>query len=194
MYYIKKSEWERLEKEHPDYCGKSITNPNIKTIFEGIIPENNGKGGTTLLFENQHFIIVNDDEFATRNDETMENPIGKLWEYACSGENEKLQEYYNNGGKVNRRYRACGKYHSLIAGAYRNGNIETVMMLIDNGETIQPEEQTEINLSNIYMENLMMVIDDVIGYFDYHNKNLTKAQEWKLNELKEIYRKIRNEK
>lgn len=45
-----------------------------------------------------------------------------------------------------------------------------------------------------YMENLMTVIDDVIGYFDYHNKNLTKAQDWKLDELREIYRKIRNEK
>lgn len=44
MYYIKKAEWKRLETEHPDYCGKSITNPKIKTIFEGIIPENNGKG------------------------------------------------------------------------------------------------------------------------------------------------------
>ena len=120
--------------------------------------------------------------------------IEKLWECACSGENEKLQEYYNNGGKINRRYKAFGKFHSLIAGAYRNGNIDTVMMLIDNGETIQAEEQNEINLSNIYMENLMLVIDDVIGYFDYHNKNLTKAQEWKLDELKEIYRKIRNEK
>jgi hypothetical protein len=120
--------------------------------------------------------------------------IEKLWEYTCSGENEKLQEYYNNGGETNRRYKAFGKFHSLIAGAYRNGNTETVLLLIDNGETILESEKEEIKLINIYMENLMMVIDDVIGYFDYHNKNLTKAQDWKLDELREIYRKIRNEK
>ena len=120
--------------------------------------------------------------------------IEKLWEYTCSGENEKLQEYYNNGGETNRRYKAFGKFHSLIAGTYRNGNTETVLLLIDNGETILESEKEEIKLINIYMENLMMVIDDVIGYFDYHNKNLTKAQDWKLDELREIYRKIRNEK
>lgn len=68
MYYIKKSEWKRLEKEHSDYCGKSIRNPKIHTIFEGIIPENNGKGGTTLLFENQHFQIVDDNKFTVRKD------------------------------------------------------------------------------------------------------------------------------
>lgn len=66
MYYIKKSEWNELEKKHGDYCGKSIRNPEIHVIFEGIIPGNNGKGGTTLLFENKHFQIVADDEFTVR--------------------------------------------------------------------------------------------------------------------------------
>lgn len=68
MYYIKKTEWERLEKEHPDYCGKSIRNPKIHTIFESMIPENNGKGGTTLLFENLHFKIIPDTDFNVRKD------------------------------------------------------------------------------------------------------------------------------
>lgn len=31
--------------------------------------------------------------------------IEKLWESACCGENDKLKEYYENGGKINRRYR-----------------------------------------------------------------------------------------
>lgn len=66
MYYITKSEWKNLRKNHPDYCGKSIMNPNIRTIMEGIIPGNNGKGGTTLLFENAHFQIVDDDKFIQR--------------------------------------------------------------------------------------------------------------------------------
>lgn len=116
----------------------------------------------------------------------------KIWDAACCGKNDILKDYYENGGEINRRYVAFGKFHSLIAGAYRNGNIETVQLLLDYGETILDDEKEEIKLVNIYMENLMMVIDDVIGYFDYHNKNLTKAQKWKLDELKEMYRKIRN--
>ena len=68
MYYIKKSEWNDLEKNHPDYCGKSIRNPQTHTIFEGMIPGNDGNGGTTLLFENKHFQIVDDENFKVRKD------------------------------------------------------------------------------------------------------------------------------
>ena len=60
MYYIKKSDWKRLEHEHSDYCGRSICDANIRVIFEGIIPGNNGRGGTTLLYEHKHFEIVED--------------------------------------------------------------------------------------------------------------------------------------
>ena len=118
--------------------------------------------------------------------------IEKLWVAACCGENDKLQEYFEKDGEINRRYEAFGKSHSLIAGAYRTGNFETVRLLMNNGETILDDEKSEINLEKVYMENLMEVIDDVLGYFDFHNKNLTKAQEWKLDDLKEVYRKIRN--
>ena len=60
MYYITKTEWQRMEREHPDCCGKSLKDPNIHTAFEGVMPGNDGKGGTTLLFEGQHFMIVDD--------------------------------------------------------------------------------------------------------------------------------------
>lgn len=70
MYYIKKSEWKKLEKEHPDYCGRSVYDDQTRIIFEGVIPGNHGKGGTTLLYENLHFKIVGDDEFTVREDET----------------------------------------------------------------------------------------------------------------------------
>lgn len=56
MYYIKKSDWNKIPN---DYKGQSIRDNNIKTVFEGAIPENHGKGGTTLLFEHKHFEIVN---------------------------------------------------------------------------------------------------------------------------------------
>ena len=66
MYYITKNEWSRLEKEHPDYCGHSLHDPNIHVIFEGCVPGNNGKGGTRLLFEHQHFKIVDNSKFICR--------------------------------------------------------------------------------------------------------------------------------
>lgn len=58
MYAIKRSDWERLEKEHSDYAGRSVRDPDVHVIFEGAIPGNNGKGGTTLLFEHKHFEIT----------------------------------------------------------------------------------------------------------------------------------------
>lgn len=58
MYYISKQDWARLEAEHSDYVGRSINDRNIRVIMEGAIPGNNGKGGTTLLFEHKHFEVV----------------------------------------------------------------------------------------------------------------------------------------
>ena len=55
MYKITKKEWESIPD---DYKGTSIFDKSIKVVFEGSIPGNHGKGGTTLLFEHQHFIIV----------------------------------------------------------------------------------------------------------------------------------------
>lgn len=87
--------------------------------------------------------------------------MDKLWGYACSGESENLKEYYENGGETNRRYFKFNRYHSLIAGAYRNGNIETVKYLVSVGETITAEEETEIrgflnrmDKSKLFVDNL----------------------------------------
>lgn len=71
MYYIKESEWTLMEKNHSDYCGRSIRDNRVRTIFEGTVPGNLGKGGTTLLFEYKHFLVVPDQEFAVR-EEPME--------------------------------------------------------------------------------------------------------------------------
>lgn len=68
----------------------------------------------------------------------------KLWESACCGENDKLKEYYENGGKINRRHKAFGITHSLIAGAYRNGNLDTVDLLYKYGERPEAHEIDEI--------------------------------------------------
>lgn len=68
MYYIKQSEWKEMLK-HKDYVGKSMNNPDVYCCFEGMIPGNNGKGGTTLIFEHKHFEIVPDSKFTVRKSE-----------------------------------------------------------------------------------------------------------------------------
>jgi len=68
MYYIKNSEWKEM-LQHKDYVGKSVNNPDVYCCFEGIIPGNNGKGGTRLLFEHKHFEVIPDSEFTVRKSE-----------------------------------------------------------------------------------------------------------------------------
>ena len=70
--------------------------------------------------------------------------INKLWEYACSGNIEKLKEYYTNGGSVNNRYSKFGEDHSLLMGAFRNNQFETVEYLMSEGERLSPKEIVEI--------------------------------------------------
>lgn len=54
MYYITKSQWAKIV-----YKDRSIYNPNIRTVFEGCLIKG---GGTTLLFEHEHFEIVDDND------------------------------------------------------------------------------------------------------------------------------------
>lgn len=243
MYYIKKSEYERLEKDHSDYCGKSINNPSARVIFEGCIPGNNGNGGTTLLFEGKHFLIVDDEEYTergSREEYKVENPVDveitvynlikaarlaepvrtaelnsikgkygldlykraltrvlneedaiteKLWYAACGGDIETLRAYYMNGGKIGRTYKKFGICHSLIAGAYRNGNFDTVRYLLDIGE--KPENhETDIDLKAVFVDEVIKAAEDLVKYFKYHNRNTTKKQDEKISDLEEALRLI----
>ena len=54
FYLITPDEWERIGY---DFKGTSLRKPGVKCVFEGSIPGNHGKGGTTLLFEHDHFEI-----------------------------------------------------------------------------------------------------------------------------------------
>ncbi len=107
----------------------------------------------------------------------MEN----LWIAACSGDNDELEKYYENGGEINRRYSKFGKSHSLIAGAYRNGNLDTVELLQKYGET--PEEHERDELKELYYRAVMSVAEKLVNYMRYHNKNLTKKQEYLIDDL-----------
>ena len=125
-------------------------------------------------------------EIAERYGETLykwacseaENHIGKiydtLWTAACSGDMDVLRAYFENGGRRNRRYRKFGKRHSLIAGAFRNGNLETVFYLHSVGETTEPEEKEEIKIA--YMDRLIAAASNLVDCFGGNVKNLTDKQ------------------
>jgi len=116
-----------------------------------------------------------------------------LWGAACSGEIETLKAYYMNGGKIGRTYEKFGICHSLIAGAYRNGNFETVRYLLDVGE--KPEiHETDVDLKALYMDEVIRAAENLVDYFKYHNKNTTKKQDEKISDLEEALRLIRRKK
>ena len=54
MYTLTKKEWDKIPD---DYKGYALTKPQLRVVFEGSLPQNKGKGGTTLLFEHEHFEI-----------------------------------------------------------------------------------------------------------------------------------------
>lgn len=73
--------------------------------------------------------------------------INKLWEYACSGNIKGLKRYYNKcPDGINKRYNRFNTEHSLIMGAFRNNQFETVEYLISVGETVTDKEKEEISI------------------------------------------------
>ena len=69
----------------------------------------------------------------------------ELWAFACSGNIKALKQYYqSDGGEINRRYVKFKKTHSLIMGAFRNNQFETVKYLMEQGEKVTTSEYREI--------------------------------------------------
>ena len=89
----------------------------------------------------------------------MTEDINKLWEYACSGNTEKLKEYYDNGGSINNRYFRFGESHSLIMGAFRNSHYDTVEYLMSVGEELTNKEYDEIK-ANLRQQDIMHQLVD----------------------------------
>lgn len=69
----------------------------------------------------------------------------KLFELACAGDTEALEELYRNGQCLDVAYEKFGEEHSLIMGAFRNQQWNTVRWLLDSGARLTPAEQAEIN-------------------------------------------------
>lgn len=68
----------------------------------------------------------------------------ELFGYACSGNMEKLKEYYEGGGSIGNSINRFGNEHSLIMGAFRNDQFDTVEYLLGIGEKPTVDEQEEI--------------------------------------------------
>lgn len=114
----------------------------------------------------------------------MEITIEKLWGYACSGKRKQLQEYYDNGGQVNRKYHRFGKDHSLAMGAFRNGRYKTFMYLLANGEALSCEEAIEVAESGIIKANQLDNSEKKEKILAIFQENLKEAKQMK-NILKE---------
>ena len=92
--------------------------------------------------------------------------INKLWEHACSGNIEELRKYYDNGGSVNNRYFKFGDEHSLIMGAFRNNQFETVEYLMSVGEEITPKERMEIETEMRKLDIMQRLVEQNEQEFD----------------------------
>lgn len=92
--------------------------------------------------------------------------INKLWEYACCGNIQELKRYYENGGSVNNRYFKFGEEHSLIMGAFRNTQFETVEYLMSVGEEITSKEYEEIQTEMRKQDILQRLVEQKEQEFD----------------------------
>lgn len=92
--------------------------------------------------------------------------INKLWEYACCGNIEELKKYYENGGSTNNRYFGFGEEHSLIMGAFRNNQFDTVEYLMSVGEEITQKEHERIQTEMRKMDIAQRLVEQNEQEFD----------------------------
>lgn len=111
----------------------------------------------------------------------MNLTIDELWIAACSGDLTTLRNYYSGVCELNRRYHKFGCDHSLIAGAYRNNQMETVDFLLDMGETILDHERTE--LKEVYYRAVVLAATRLVNYTKNINYNLSEKQKGYIGDL-----------
>lgn len=107
--------------------------------------------------------------------------INALWIAACSGDLDTLRSYYSGVCEINRRYHKFGSDHSLIAGAYRNNQMETVDFLLDMGETIMEHERKE--LKEVYYRAVVLAATRLVNYTININYNLSETQKGYIGDL-----------
>lgn len=111
----------------------------------------------------------------------MNLTIDELWIAACSGDLTTLRSYYSGVCEINRRYHKFGSDHSLIAGAYRNNQMETVDFLLDMGETIMDHERKE--LKEVYYRAVVLAATRLVNYTKNIDYNLNETQKGYIGDL-----------
>ena len=77
-----------------------------------------------------------------------------LFELACAGDTDTLDKLYQNGASMDVHYSRFGEEHSLIMGAFRNRQWDTVRWLLAHGARLTKAEQEEVN--DRYQETRLM--------------------------------------
>lgn len=124
--------------------------------------------------------------------ETINNmDIQELWSAACCGDNETLRKYYAANGEVNRRYYSLFAHHSLIAGACRNGMMDTVDLLLQNGETVLDSERYEFR--EVFYRQVVLAATKLVNHMKDYNYNLSKRQRDLVGDLAVAIYELRKE-
>ena len=86
----------------------------------------------------------------------------QLFGLACSGNIKALKEYCDGDGDLkNVTYERFGKEHSLIMGAFRNQQYDTVRWLRNHGCRLTDEEQDEINMEYMRIKTIELLASDI---------------------------------
>lgn len=86
----------------------------------------------------------------------------QLFELACSGNIKALEDFWNGEGDLNVTYSKFGKEHSLIMGAFRNQQYDTVKWLKNHGCKLTEEEQDIINVEYMKIKTVESLANDIL--------------------------------
>ena len=91
----------------------------------------------------------------------------ELFSYACAGNIKGLKEYYQSKEAVTgRTFQKFGKEHSLVMGAFRNDQFETVEFLLKKGETLTSEEKEQIKKELMRWELIKLMVKEEVKMVD----------------------------
>ncbi len=86
----------------------------------------------------------------------------QLFGLACSGNIKALEDYWNGEDNLNVTYEKFGNKHSLIMGAFRNQQYDTVNWLKNHGCRLTDEEQSEINKEYLRVKTIGLLASDIL--------------------------------
>ena len=92
--------------------------------------------------------------------------VSYLWNLSCIGDSETLENIFDEYNSMcNVRYEKFGIKHSYIMAAYRNGNFDTVDLLIQIGGNIEEHEKAEIEsyINKKRIEILEQIVIEIIS-------------------------------